>query len=125
MVWMVLYSLIKVAAADLSSVGDFDAVGDYNSDGDLNDIGDISSVGDFNVFEDLTAAGDFNYVGDTAVGDFNGSPKLERVEETEYMEPSKYIRVKHFLDFSLNYFCVIFRYHCFKDNNWKNEHLKA
>ena len=110
---MVLYSLIKVAAADFSSVGDFDAVGDYNSNGDLNDIGDINSVGDFNVFDDLTAVGDFNYVGDSAVGDFNGSPKLERVEETEYMEPSKYIRVKYFLNFSLDYFCVIFRYHYF------------
>ena len=113
MAWMVLYSLIKVAAADFSSVGDFDAVGDYNSNGDLNDIGDINSVGDFNVFDDLTAVGDFNYVGDSAVGDFNGSPKLERVEETEYMEPSKYIRVKYFLNFSLDYFCVIFRYHYF------------
>ena len=101
MVWMVFYSLIRVANA----VGDFDTVGDYNSDGEFNDIGDINSVGDFNVFDDLTAAGDFNYVGDSAVGDFNGSPKLERVEETEYMEPSKYIRVK--------YFFFIFHYNIF------------
>ena len=101
MVWMVLYSLIRVANA----VGDFDTVGDYNSDGDFNDIGDINSVGDFNVFDDLTAAGDFNYVGGGVVGDFNGSPKLERVEETEYMEPSKYIRVKYFFfHFLLQYF---------------------